>query len=137
MAANFLAYDVTDIAAVNAAAALLNNGSLVIYSGAQPAVDGSLTGTLLVTLTFGATAFATASAGGGTVTAPANAIASGVAVATGTAAYFAMLKSDGTTVVFTGTCGTSNANLIAPSTSITSGVTVSCSAFQINQLQNG
>lgn len=137
MPANFLSYDASDIAAVNAFTALLNNGFLKIYSGAQPSVNGAVTGTLLATLTFGATAFGTATASGGTVTATANAITSGIAAATGTAGYFALVKSDGTTVVATGTVGTSGANLNGPSTSITSGSNVSCSSFQITQLQNG
>ena len=137
MATNTLTYDASDIAAAGAVTALLNNGFLVIYTGAQPALNGSLTGTLLVTLTFGATAFGAATGGGGTVTATANAIASGMAGNTGTAGYFALLKSDATTIVLTGTVGTSNANLIGPSTSITSGNTISCSAFQISMLQTG
>lgn len=137
MTANFLAYDEADEAAMNAALALLNNGSLKIYSGSQPAVNGAVAGTLLVTLTFGATAFGAATASGGSVSALANAIASGTAVATGTAGYFVLTKADGTTVEFSGTVGTSAANLIGPSTAITSGANVACSSFQITQLQNG
>ena len=137
MVTNFLCYDASDIAAVNAFTALLNNGFIKIYTGAQPALNGAVTGTLLVTLTFGATAFAAAATAGGTVTANANAITSGTAGASGTAGYFALVKSDTTTVVATGTVGTSNANLIGPSTSITNGANVSCSSFQITQLQNG
>ena len=137
MATNALSYDASDIAAVNAFTALLNSGFIKIYTGSQPALNGAVTGTLLVTLTFGATAFATATAAGGTVTANANAITSGTAGNTGTAGYFALVKSDTTTVVGTGTVGTSNANLIGPSTSITNGANVSCSSFQITQLQNG
>ena len=137
MATNFLSYDASDIAAVNAFTALLNNGFIKIYTGAQPALNGAVTGTLLVTLTFGAAAFAAAAASGGTVTALAIAIASGTAGNSGTAGYFALVKSDTTTVVATGTVGTSNANLIGPSTAITNGANVSCSSFQITQLQNG
>lgn len=137
MATNFLSYDASDIAAMNAWTALLNSGFLKIYTGAQPALDGAVTGTLLVTLTFSATAFATATAAGGTVTALANAITSGTAGNTGTAGYFALVKSDTTTVVATGTVGTSAANLVGPTTAITSGSNVSCSSFQITQLQNG
>ena len=137
MPTNFLSYDATDIAAVNAFTALLNNGFLKIYTGAQPALNGAVTGTLLVTLTFGATAFATATAGGGTVTATANAITSGTAGNTGTAGYFALVKSDNSTVVATGTVGTSGCNLNGTSTSITASSNVTCSSFQITQLQNG
>jgi len=137
MATNFLSYDASDIAAVNAFTALLNSGFLKIYTGAQPALDGAVTGTLLVTLTFSATAFATATASGGTVTATANAITSGTAGNKGTAGYFALVKSDNSTVVATGTVGTSGCNLNGPSTSITASSNVSCSSFQITQLQNG
>jgi hypothetical protein len=115
-------------AAVNAVAALLNSGTLKIYQGTQPALDAAITGaTLLATLTFGATAFGASSGG----TATANAITSGTAAATGTAQFFALVKSDGTTVVATGTCGTTGADLNLSTTSIVSGATVSCSSFTI------
>ena len=57
MTTNPLWYDATIIAAVNAVTALLNSGFVAVYSGAQPALDGSLTGTQLAEATFGATAF--------------------------------------------------------------------------------
>ena len=135
MSQNPLAYDTAGVAVVNAFTALLNSGTIRVYTGVQPALDGSLTGTLLVTLTFNATAFAGAVAGGGTITATANSITSGTAGNTGAAGYFALVKSDNTTVVLTGTVGTSNADFIGPSTSITGGNVISCSAFQIQQLQ--
>jgi hypothetical protein len=135
VANNPLFYDATEIAALEARTALLNSGFLAIYAGSQPALDGSLAGTLLVTLTFGSTAFATPTASGGVVTANANAITSGTAGNSGTAAYFALLKSDGITVVMTGTVGTSNADLVGPSTSITNGANVSVASFQITQPQ--
>ena len=135
MANNPQFYDATVEAAVNAAAALLNSGFLEIWSGSQPALDGSLTGTKLAKLTFGATAVASATASAGTVTAAANAIGSASALATGTAGYFALLKSDDSTVVATGSVGTSGADLNLNSLSISSGATVSCSSFDITQLQ--
>ncbi len=135
MANNPQFYDATVIAAVNAAAALANNGFLEIYSGAQPALDGALTGTKLAKLTFGATAFAAATASGGTVTATANAIGSAAALATGTAGYFALLKSDDSTVIASGSVGTASADLVLNSTSISSGVNVSCSSFTITEAQ--
>lgn len=113
-------------AAVNAVTALLTSGTLKIYTGSQPAEDGSITGTLLATLTFGATAFGASSGG----TATANAITSGTAGNTGTAGYFALEESGGT-VVATGTCGTSGADLNLSTTSIVTGATVSCSSFTI------
>ena len=135
MANNPLWYDATEIAALAARTALCNSGFLAIYTGTQPALDGSLTGTLLVTLTFSATAFGAPAASGGVVTAIANAITSGTAGNTGTAGYFALVQSNGTSVVMTGTVGTSAADLIGATTSITSGNTVSCSSFQRTQPQ--
>ncbi len=135
MAQNPQFYDATVIAAVNAATALLNSGFINIYNGAQPALNGAVTGTLLAQLTFSATAFPTSTASGGTVTATANAITSGTAGNTGTAGYFALIKSDTTTVVATGSVGTSGADLNLNSLSITSGATVSCSSFTITELQ--
>lgn len=135
MANNPLPYDATVIASVNAVTALLNSGFLQIFTGAQPALNGALTGTLLASLTFSATAFPAATASAGTVTATANAITSASAAATGTAGYFALLKSDGTTVVATGSVGTSGADLNLSTLSITAGQTVSCSSFLITELE--
>ena len=135
MANNFLTYDAACEAAVNAFTALLNNGFLELYTGGQPALDGSVTGTLLVTLTFSATAFAASTASGGTVTANANAIGSGTAGNSGTASYFALVKSDATTVVATGTVGTSGCDYNMNSTAISSGGNVSCTACQITMPQ--
>jgi hypothetical protein len=115
-------------AEADALAALLNSGYLRIYSGTQPATaDTALSGnTLLAELRFGSTAFGSAS--GGLLTA--NAItADSSADATGTASFFRALKSDGTTVIMDGTVGTSSANMIIATTSISSAQTVSCSSF--------
>jgi len=133
VANNPLPYDATVIASVNSVTALLNSGFIKIYTGGQPALNGAVTGTLLVTLTFSATAFPAATASAGTVTATANAITSGTAGNTGTAGYHALLKSDGTTIVATGSVGTSGADLNLNTLSITSGNTVSCSSYLITQ----
>lgn len=137
MANNPTFYNVAGTAAMNAQTALLfgTSSTMVIYSGTQPAFNGALTGTLLVTLTFSAgTAFLGAGTStGGTVASTANTITSGVAVATNTAGYFALLEPNGTTIWGTGTCGVSSADLIMSSTSIVSGGTVSCSSFVISQ----
>lgn len=136
MATNPLFNDIAANAAVNAVGALLNSGTLKVYTGSQPALDGSVTGTLLATLTFGSTAFGSASSSAGTSTAAANSITSGTAGNTGTAGYFAVEESGGS-VVGTGTVGTSNADLIANSVSITSGATVSCASFALSLPQTG
>lgn len=135
MATNPLFYDATVIASVNAVTALLNSGFVAVYTGAQPALDGALTGTQLVEATFGNPAFASATASGGTVTGTANAITSGTIANTGTAGYFALLKSDNTTVVATGSVGTSGADMTVNTTSFVSGATFAVSAGQITQPQ--
>lgn len=140
MANNPFWSDATVIADVAAITALLNSGFIKIFTGAQVAANTALTGTLLATLTFGATAFGAGSASGTdgsgrTVTATANSITSGTAGNTGTAGYCALVKSDGTTVVATGSVGTSGADLNLDSLSIASGANVSCSAFTITQTE--
>ena len=129
-------YDASVEAAVDAFCALLNSGYLKIYSGTQPALNGAVTGTLLATLTFGATAFASSSASAGTVTATANAITSETNSTAGTAGYFALVKSDGTTVVATGSVGTSGADLNLSTLTIPSAGTVSCSSFTVTESQS-
>lgn len=135
MANNPLFYDATVIAAVNAAAALLNSGFVAVYTGAQPALDGVLTGTQLAEATFGATAFGSATAAAGTVTATANAITSGTIANTGTAGYVAFLKSDNTTVAATGSVGTSGADLNLNTLSFVSGASFAVTAGTITQPQ--
>jgi hypothetical protein len=135
LANNPLPYDATVIASVNAVTALLNSGFLQILTGAQPALNGSLTGTLLASLPFSATAFPSATASAGTVTATANAITPAIAAATGTAGYFVLLKSDTVTIVATGSVGTSGADLNLSTLSIQAGQTVSCSSFLITQAE--
>ena len=119
-------------AAVNAAAdaltTLLNNGYLRIYDGAQPATADTAVSsqTLLAELRFNATAFGAASAG----VATANAFTSDASANNpGTASWFRALKSDGTTVVFDGSVGTTSADLVVNSTGISTGAEVSVSSF--------
>lgn len=117
-------------AEADALAALLNNGYLRIYSGAQPTnADTGLAGqTLLAELRFGNPAFGAAAAG--VITA--NAItADAAADATGTATWYRALGSNGTSVYHDGSVGTSDANLVLNSVAIQTGVTVSVSAFAI------
>jgi hypothetical protein len=111
-------------AACNAVTALCNSGFIDIMSGTQPAANGAAT-TVLATVTFGATAFGSASGG----VATANAIGSGTAGATGTATWFRAYKSDHTTPVFDGSVGTATSNLNLNSTAISSGATVSVTSL--------
>ena len=115
---------------MNQLAPLLNSGFIEIYDGTQPANADTAVSTqnLICTLTFGSTAFGASS--GGTITA--NAITSGTAVFSSTATWCRLYKSDGTTVVMDGSVGTSAANLVVVTTSIASGVVVSCSSFTIS-----
>lgn len=135
MATNPQFYDATVIASVAAVTALLNNGFVAVYTGAQPALDGALTGTQLAEATFGATAFGTPTASAGTVTATANAITSGTIANTGTAGYMALLKSDNATVVATGSVGTASADMIVNTTGFVSGATFAVTAGTITQPQ--
>jgi hypothetical protein len=120
----------TDLAAnteADAVAALLNSGFLDIYDGSQPATADTAvsTQTKLARLTFGSTAFASAIGG----VATANAITSDSAAdATGTAAWFRALKSDGTKV-YDGSVGTSGCDLNLNTTSIVINAQVSVSAL--------
>lgn len=102
---------------------LLDNGYLRIYDGTQPANANTAVSTqvLLAELRFNATASAAASAGTLTM----NAITQdSSADNTGTATWFRALKSDGSTVVFDGSVGTSSCDINLGSTSITSGSSV-------------
>ena len=134
MSNNPLVYDSPCETMINAFTALLNNGTIQVYSGSQPSVDGGLSGTLLATLTFGATAFANAAASGSGGSAAANTITSGNAGNTGTAGYFALVTS-GSATVGTGSVGTSGADLNFNTLSIVSGAVVACTAFSVTQAQ--
>ncbi len=140
MANNPFFSDATVIADVAAITALLNSGYLEIWSGSQPGdANQSLTGTKLAKLSLSATSFGTPVASGSTgsrvVTATANSITSSGALATGTAGYFALLKSDDATVVAMGSVGTSGADLNLNTLSLVSGGTVAITAFTITQTE--
>lgn len=112
--------------------ALLNSGFLRIYDGTQPTTADTAIGAqvLLAELVFNATAFGASAAG----VASANAITQdSSANATGTATWFRALKSDGTTVIFDGSVGTSGANLNLNSVAIQIGAAVSVTSFQYTE----
>lgn len=118
--------------AADAVCARANSGSLRIYGGTMPAdANAALSGnTLLASLPMSATAFGAAVAG----VATANAItADASADATGTATFFRVLESDGVTVVFQGTAGTSGTELILSTASIAETGNVSVSALTYTQ----
>jgi hypothetical protein len=99
-----------------------------IYSGTQPANANTAitTQTVLVTLTV-AGAFGTDS--NGTITI--GSVTSATAVATGTASFFRIFKSDNTTVVMDGSVGTASADMILDNVSIATGQTVSITSGTI------
>lgn len=103
---------------------------LRIYDGTRPATGGTAT-TLLAELTCNAT-FAPAASGSvdaSPVTLTLNSITQdSSANAGGTATWFRIVKSDGTTFVLDGSVGTSGADLNLTTTTIVSGQPVSVSS---------
>lgn len=106
------------------------SAKLRIYNGTRPAnANTAITSqTMLVELTCNATAFA-AAASGGVLTA--NAISNGTAAATGTASWFRLWQSNGTTAIMDGDVSTSGADLNLNNTSIATGQTVSVTSFTV------
>jgi hypothetical protein len=105
------------------------SAKLRIYSGSRPASVNTALGAqvMLAELICNASAFGSVAAGALT----AGAIANATAAASGTAAFFRLFKSDGTTACVDGDVGTSGADLNLTSTSITAGQTVGVSSFVI------
>jgi hypothetical protein len=137
MALNPFFSDTFAKAAVDAGCALANAGKLRVYTGAQPTDANTAIGAqvLLGEFTMNATAFAASVASGTAPTrnavATANVIADITASQTGTAAWFRLLKSDGTTVLFDGTVGTSGCDLNLTDITITTGETMSVTSFTV------
>ena len=105
------------------------SGALInIYSGTQPANANTAisTQTLLAALTITGS-FGTDSNGTLTI----SSVASTTSVASGTASFFRIVKSDGTTVVMDGSIGTSDADMVVNTTTITSGENVQISSGTI------
>lgn len=119
-------------AAINPVATLANSGFIEVYDGTRPATPDTALGGgnhLLATLTFGATAFGGASNG----VATANAITSGTCVRTGTASFIRVFKSDNTTVIGDGDCGTSGSDINFPTLSFVLNEVISCSSCTLTQ----
>lgn len=107
-----------------------NSGKIRIYDGTQPANANTAVSsqTLLAELTCNSTFAGSASSGALTL----NAITSdSSADATGTATWFRLLKSDGSTVVLDGSVGTSGADLNLNTTSIVAGAAVAITSCVI------
>jgi hypothetical protein len=137
MALNPFWSDTAARAALDAVCVLANAGKLRIYDGSQPTDANTAVGAqhLLAEFTMNATAFAASSCSGSAPTrvasAVANAIADVTASATYTAAWFRLLKSDGTTAICDGTVGTSGCDLNLTDITITSGETCRVSSFTL------
>jgi hypothetical protein len=130
-----MSYNISDAvarAALDAWAARLNTGYVRVYTGARPANTATAaSGTLLAELRFGATAFGAAS--GRTITA--NAITEeDSTLASGTAGWFRLLQSDGTTAEMDGECGASGSGkeLEFVSTSLAAGTPTRITGLQIS-----
>lgn len=123
--------DVAANAQANALATLANSGYLRIYAGSKPAdPNTALSGqTKLAELRFASTAFQSASAGliiANSITPETDAPASG------TATWFRVFKTDGTTGLWDGTVGASGtgADMTINSTSIVQHAALSISDFR-------
>lgn len=122
-------------AMLSSIATSLNTGYLRIYSGTEPTTaDTALSGnTLLAELRFAATAFPTAAASSGTdrYIDAGTITADSAADADGTATFFRALSSNGTTIVYQGTVGTSGQQLNLTATNIVQNGVVSVSSLRI------
>lgn len=119
--------------ALNAAFDILNNGKLIVYDGTQPTDADTALGAQvdLADLTFGATAFAAASA----ASKSANAITQDSAInASSTANWATLVASTRATVgTLDMSVGTSGANLNFNSVAFSSGAACSVSSLTITQ----
>ena len=105
------------------------SGAIIhLYTGTQPANANTAlsSNTLLVSLTISGS-FGTDSNGTLTV----GSVSNGTAVATGTATFFRITKSDDSTVVMDGTVGTSGADMNFNTVSIVTGDTVAITSGTI------
>lgn len=109
----------------------LDNGYLRIYSGSQPTDADTAIGAQvkLAELRLGTPAFGSAVAG----VATANAITGDFNTVAGTAAWFRILKSDGTTVICDGTVGTSGCDINLNTTTIDTSGSVNITTFTYTQ----
>lgn len=116
-------------AALDALTALANGGTVNLYTGAQPSTPETATAeTLLASCTLADPAFGAAANG----IATANTISDDAAAdATGTAGWFRVLASDGTTALWDGTVGTSGADLNFSSVAFQTGDTISITGFTV------
>ena len=113
---------------IDAVNTLLNGGTIEIRTGTPGAIDSAPTGTVLVTLTLNATAFAAASAGSATF----NVIVDGTASSAGTAGHY-VVKDSGGNPERNGTAGTSGTDMILNSTTFGIGDDISITGWTYAQ----
>lgn len=108
-------------------ARLLDGGFVDVMDGKQPDTgDDPITNqNVLVTMRFGSPAFLEAV--GGTIAA--NALLPGIALTQGDPTWFRAYRADHKTVVFDGSAGRSNANMLLPVKTLVPGLTVGCSGL--------
>jgi len=128
-------------ATLNALTALIDvggTGTVKVFTGSAPSNCGVAdSGTLLMTFTMPATTFGAAGATGvADAIATANAITAVTAVATNTAGYFRAYNHAGTCVL-QGVIGTSSADFVISSTTITSGNSYGITSWTITMPANG
>lgn len=137
MAATPMISPAAAIAGLDTITLRVNSYYINIWTGAIPASCGaSEAGTHLAAPKFGSTAFISPAVDGvstGIMTATANAITSDTSAAnSGTAGHFRVSSTNGGgTVEWQGTCGTSSADMILNTTSITAGDTIAVTSFTV------
>lgn len=111
----------------DAEAAIFNSGTGQIRTGSQEATpDTTVAGTLLGTVTFGATAFGATNSSG---VATANSITSDTSADnSGTAGHARFLKSNGTTIIGDATCGMGSGDVNFDNNVIVAGGTIAISS---------
>jgi hypothetical protein len=119
--------------ALDSAMNVVNSGFLDIYDSTgtgQPATpDVAVTTQVkLAHLPLSATAFGASAAGVKT----ANAVTSGTGLAVGTATWFRIYKSDGTTAVLDGSAGASATDLVLNDAAVTVGGTVQATSLTVS-----
>lgn len=119
----------------DAMSALLNSGTINLYTGTQAATADTALGAqvLLASPTFGNPAFAASAAG--VITA--NAIAAALAVATGKATWARLKKSDGTTTVLDESVGMKLTGTDISFTAATKVIAKTSGGFNSTNLSNG
>lgn len=131
----YIRWTATQNAVANAEFDLLNGGTIDFMTGSIPAANGSITGTLVGTVTLGATAFGAATTGSKT----ANAIGSDTSAdANGTVSYAVFRKSDASvhsicSVTATGGGGELTMDVDgSPSVVVTAGQTITVTGLTAN-----